>query len=507
MTLHRLILGSTAPLVAAVATGLLLPRGPVSPGEAVASLIVCGLAGVLSGLLLRSRWAILLAPALFAAVVEITRIRAVGPTVDLTRPVGMYGWLAVLAGRGVHGLLALAPMALGAAWGVGLARRSASRRPSGAVEVPGATGGRVWPMVRRAAAVALTACLVALGVVVSRPAETSAIVGADGRPRPGSVAELTRVPAAQRELSVLIRGRDAHAPVVLYLAGGPGGSELGAMRRHGQALEEHFVVATLDQRGTGRSYDQLDVGTAYTHRSALDDVADVTDYLRHRFDEDRIILVGQSWGTLLGTMAAQEHPERYAALVGVGQMVDPFETDRIMYDDTLAWARRTGDSALAAELERLGPPPYDDLLDLAVTSGQEQEVYAYDHSVNDEGAGQMLENVLVPEYGPMDLVAVVRGLLDTIVQLYPQLGEVDLRRDVPRLAVPVVLAEGRYEPGARADLAAQWFDALDAPAKQWVEFDTSGHRPIFEQPEEFADLMTDTVLPLTRHHTTMGDIS
>ena len=404
-------------------------------------------------------------------------------------------------------LLALAPMAVGAAWGAGLARRSASRRPSGSGDVPGASGGRVWPVVRRAAAVSLTACLVVLGVVVSRPASTAAIVGADGRPRPGSVAELTRVPTAERDLSVLIRGRDADAPVVLYLAGGPGGSELGAMRRHGQALEEHFVVATLDQRGTGRSYDQLDEGAAYTLRTALDDVLDVTRYLRERFAEDRIVLVGQSWGTVLATLAAQEHPELYAALVGVGQMVDLYETDTIMYDDTLAWARRTGDRALAEELVRLGPPPYENLLDLAVTSGREQDVYAYDHSVNDEGAGQMLENVLVPEYGPMDLVSVVRGLVDTIVRLYPQLGDVDLRRDVPRLEVPVVLAEGRHEPGARADLAAQWFDALDAPSKQWVEFDTSGHRPIFEQPEKFSDLMTHTVLPLTRHHTTMGDIS
>ncbi len=40
-----------------------------------------------------------------------------------------------------------------------------------------------------------------------------------------------------------------------------------------------------------------------------------------------------------------------------------------------------------------------------------------------------------------------------------------------------------------AEPFAQWFDLLDAPTKRLVVFETSGHRPMFEQPDRFVDAM------------------
>jgi hypothetical protein len=91
-----------------------------------------------------------------------------------------------------------------------------------------------------------------------RQARTAAIVGANGKPSAGSVAELIREGIGGHDLAVLIRGAVATKPVLLFLAGGPGGTETGAMRRHGQGLEQDFVVATFDQRGSGKSYDNLE---------------------------------------------------------------------------------------------------------------------------------------------------------------------------------------------------------------------------------------------------------
>ena len=66
-------------------------------------------------------------------------------------------------------------------------------------------------------------------------------------------------------------------------------------------------------------------------------------------------MVGNSWGTILGVLAVQQHPELFRAFVGTGQMVSPRETDRVFYHDTLAWARRTGDTALVDTLTASGP--------------------------------------------------------------------------------------------------------------------------------------------------------
>ena len=344
---------------------------------------------------------------------------------------------------------------------------------------------------------AIGAGLLVLAGSVTRTATTPPIPGPDGGPLAGSVAELTRVDAGGHELSMMIRGRDVANPVLLFLAGGPGGSELAAMRRHGQRLEQDFVVATLDQRGTGRSYDQIDPLATMTVPSAVQDVVAVTDYLRQRFGVPRVYLVGQSWGTVLGVLTVQAFPQRYAAFVGVGQMVDPRETDRIFYTDTLNWARTRGDTGLVAQLEAIGPPPYRDLLDYPTVLSHEQQVYPYDHSVNAEGAGQMTESLPVGEYSLLDTVNLARGLLDTFAVMYPQLQGIDLRTQAASLDVPVYLVEGRYEPRGRATLARRWFDALRAPSKQWIDFPTSGHRPPFEQPDLFHQVMTQTVRAAT----------
>ena len=47
---------------------------------------------------------------------------------------------------------------------------------------------------------------------------------------------------------------------------------------------------------------------------------------------------------------APQRPELYRAYIGVGQMVDPRATDNVFYRDSLAWARRTGQTTLAARL-------------------------------------------------------------------------------------------------------------------------------------------------------------
>ena len=86
--------------------------------------------------------------------------------------------------------------------------------------------------------------------------------------------------------------------------------------------------------------------------------------------------------------------------------------------------------------------------------------------------------------------------------MYPQIQTVDLRRDVPRLQVPVYLVEGRHELRARLDPARAWFAMLGAPAKQWVEFRGSGHVPHFEEYARFRELLLGTVLPAAGATTT-----
>jgi pimeloyl-ACP methyl ester carboxylesterase len=318
------------------------------------------------------------------------------------------------------------------------------------------------------------------------PGTTAPILGVDGRPLPGSVAELTTVRLGGQDQAMMIRGRSIESPVLLYLAGGPGGTDLGAMRAD-VGLEQDFVVVTWDQRGVGKSYSALDPVKTMTVDQAVADTIELTNYLRDRFDEERIYVVGNSWGSFLGTMAAHQRPDLYHAFIGTGQMVNTVATDTMFYEDTLAWAERNGDTARVAQLRENGPPPYANLLDYELALSAEHDWNPYPEL---DASKELPFNLFVPENSLMDKANGLRSFLDTFSVLYPQLDEIDFRRDLRELQVPVYLVLGTHEARGRAVPANEWFELLEAPTKELVIFEHSGHRPQFEEPDVFAALMS-----------------
>ena len=488
-----------------LAAGLWTPRGPATTAQALASLAISLAVGLLAGWLSRSRWAMVLAPLAFAATVEVVRWESEGPTVDGVH-VSAMGVVAFLSGRGLHGLLALLPLLVGAAYGAGLARRgSVGGMGGGGVGVGGVggvagSGGRVRRYLGRAVVGLLAAVLVLVTVGVALPARTDPITGADGRPKPGSIAELTSVRAGAGELGLMIRGADSTAPVLLFLPGPPGGSEIGAVRRHLAALERHFVVATLDRRGGSKSYAAFEPRATLTLGSEVRDTVAVTDYLRDRFGQDQIYLMAHSGGTIPGVLAVEAHPELFRAYVGVGQVVSLRASDRIQYARTLAWARSTGRTALADQLTDQGRPPYADLYSYEPLLLNESAAFAFNHGGLHEGPAGSVENLGVPEYSMLDRVRVFSGIVDAYDALYPREQDVDLRTQVTDLEVPVYLVAGAHEVPGRTPIVEKWITLLRAPHKEIVVLESGGHRSMFQQPVEFVGVMT-RVLAETRGKT------
>ena len=474
---RRLLATAAVAAAAGAVVAQLEPRGPATQVQALASIAGSVALGSALGALSGTRWSIAVAPAAFVAGFEAMRLGVLGtpgPTVDTFSPGSMYGLIAIAVGRGVAGVLLLWPLAVGAGLGVTFAPGSdAGRRRLGVGSI--AAGG-----------VGLLSVAV-LAALFSRSATTAPILAAERTADPSSIAELVEVPLGGGTQTVMLRGRSVDNPVILYLAGGPGGTDLGAMRAD-TGLESDFVVATWDQRGTGHSYAALEPTRTFTLDRMVQDTIELTDWLRERFDEPRIHLVGNSWGSILGALAARRAPDRYHAFVGTGQMVSVTETDRAFWEDTLAWARSAGQTDLVATLQSNGPPPYprDRMLDYEPALSHEHDWNAYPEL--DLGR-EMPEILFVPEYDLMDRINGFRGLLDTLDVLYPQLQHLDLRVSAASLDVPVYVVLGAHEARGRAEPARDWYEQLEAPSKELVIFEHSGHRPQFEEPAAFVTLM------------------
>lgn len=450
-------------------SGTALPLGPTTAVQAVVLMLGGAATGALAGWGVRSRWAMLLAPAAYLVALETTRGVGPVPSVAEVRLDSGYGVLALLLGRVVPAALAVLPMVLGADWAAGRVRR----------------GGRGHPPVRSIIAAIL---LAAVAATVAWPASTPPVTGADGRPVPGSVAELVRVRLGGHDQWIQVRGASRDLPVLLYLSGGPGQSDLAYSRVLLEELTRDFLVVGWDQRGAGKSYPSLDPATLTLDRAVADTV-ELAEYLCERYGQQQVVVMGESWGSLLGVLAVQRAPQSFRAFVGSGQMVDVLETDLAIYHDLLAVAERTGNAGLSSRLWASGPPPYASPLDYAfvmahypLLEGSYSPPARYQERGARSGIGPM--GLLGEEYGGLEKVNVLRGLLDMFSVLYPQLQGVDLRRDVPHLEVPVIVLEGSHELAARTAPAREWFEALDAPRKHLHALPDSGHSVAFEQADE-----------------------
>jgi pimeloyl-ACP methyl ester carboxylesterase len=314
-----------------------------------------------------------------------------------------------------------------------------------------------------------------------------------GRVVPGSIAAMETVMLGGVEQAVWLRGRDVRAPVLILLHGGPGASESALFRHYDAALEEHFVVVYWEQRGAGRSYHGDIPRGSMTITRLVADLDELVDRVRSRFHVDRVVLLGHSWGTVLGTRYAHAHPEKVAAYVGVAQIADFARGERTSLDWALRQARERRDERALDALRAMRPAPrsVDDELELG------RWVERFGGTLrNGLSTGKLIRAALrTDEAGLLDLVRFGRGNRFSLEALRPEYSRVDLTR-LRRFEVPVVFMLGRHDWHVPAVLAADYFATIEAPVRRLVWFERSAHNPPFEEPDAFVRAVVQHVLPL-----------
>ena len=359
---------------------------------------------------------------------------------------------------------------------------------------------------RRRGAVALGALALILIIVGASQAlaHTPQIRDADGKPLPGSIATVEAVELGGVRQWLIIRGQDVTKPVLLFLSGGPGASEAARVLRFNQALEEDYVVVIWEQRGCTKSYPSLNPKSDLTVDQYVADIIELTEMLRMRFDEETITLVGHSWGTIIGVRAAQARPDLFTHYVGTAQMVNVKEADLLIYDAVVEHARRAGDTAFVRTLEAQGPPPYvgkSPIRPYSTLFGREYTVFEVPNIRNEvyrRDGDILLLSLKLPEYGWLDRAYYLLGLMNTFNAIYPQLQEMDLRRDATQFELPVTLILGRHDMNSPPQIPEAYYDLIEAPSKELIFFEESGHGMIWEEADRFHEVMVGIATNATR---------
>jgi pimeloyl-ACP methyl ester carboxylesterase len=354
----------------------------------------------------------------------------------------------------------------------------------------------------RRRAVQVAACLGGLSALqFALPAATPRIraKGAKGAAGPGSIAVLEKIRIGGSDQWVLERSEDASNPVVLFLHGGPGTSQLTSNRRDTRSLEKYFTVVNWDQRGAGKSYAAIGDSDRMNIGQFVADARELTCYLLTKFHQDRLVLVGHSWGTIIGALAVSRYPELYSCYVGIGQVGNMAEGEAVSYQWTLDQARKHGNHRAASALAAMGAPPYDgDWQKKTITQRSYLAWFGGEVHRSRFGAfGRVIGGLLFSrEYTLIDRVNVFRGIHGSMRLLWPELLRVDLSESVPEIKVPVLLMEGKHDHECPSEIAERYFSTLRAPAKELIWCNQSAHLPNAEERDLFNKIMVERILPI-----------
>ena len=293
-----------------------------------------------------------------------------------------------------------------------------------------------------------------------------------------------------QEQYLLIRGEDTSNPVVIWVHGGPSSPDGYANYAWQQHLTDRYTFINWDQRGCGRTYFRNAASDPHnataTFPQALEDLDALVDYARERFGQDQVIIVGHSYGTLLGSAYIHLHPEKVAAYIGVGQLVS-FESELFSYDHALGVAKERGDDVTAMQAAHdayLAEPTLINMIAMRRTT--------LPYHTPAREASTLWLGIASPHMGMSDLrwFLLQCGDMEDYFALNQPLYDYILTADVRDFgltcAMPVGFITGGSDWVTPVKYAQDYHDMLTAPEKRIALIEGCGHSPHYDAPEEFA---------------------
>lgn len=289
-----------------------------------------------------------------------------------------------------------------------------------------------------------------------------------------------------------IRSDSPGLPLLLYLHGGPGDAVLPLVSKYNAVLQSKFTVVVWEQRGAGKSYYPFTPDGHLMIQTFIDDIHTIVQYLLTQSRQEKVYLLGHSWGSALGIKYIQRHPETVHTYIGCGQVVDMHQGAQLQYDYVVSKSKALGTTAI---LERLSG------IDLSYTQENwlDDLLFVTRLVVKYKGSlyGKTNYNKLVAgfifsrDYSIKDILNREKGSLQSIKYLWPELMEVSFW-DIKQFSVPVVFVEGRHDYHVSSELAKEYYDTIESEkAFYWME--QSCHFPQWDEPDKFNEIILSLI--------------
>lgn len=342
-------------------------------------------------------------------------------------------------------------------------------------------------------------------LVVKSPGKLPPCKDAQGNVKPDSISEKAWITVGGMRQGMFIRGENKQNPVILYLHGGPGTPLLQFISylEKEERLEQYATVCYWEQRGAGMTYGKSTPPNTMTIEQLVEDTREVTEYLKLRFGQDKIYLIGHSWGSYLGVKTIEKYPENYLAYIGIGQVTNQTESERLAYHYMQKCAKERNDKYVIQKLEQYNPhaDTFPQLDYLVACRTRILNKYGIGNLHQGVSFLQILKALFVFKgYTIREKMNWLHGAGFSMKYLFPIVLKNNLFTSSVKFAVPFYIAQGNYDYMVSQSLAQKYFNVIEAPQKEFFAFRNSAHSPNMEEQKAFIEIFRKIALENPHSH-------
>ncbi|MGE8536532.1 MAG: alpha/beta hydrolase [Chryseobacterium sp.] len=319
---------------------------------------------------------------------------------------------------------------------------------------------------------------------------------------PNGIQESYPVTIGSIKQQVYVRGQNKENPIILFVHGGPASPVAPVMWMFQRPIEEYFTVVNYDQRAAGKTYainDTVNLGKTIHIDQYVKDVIQLTEYIQKKYNKKKVILMGHSWGTIVSMNAALKRPDLFYSYVGIGQIINTKDNERLSVEFALKEATRLKNETAIKELKSIAPYPGNQPVtrERIIIARKWPQYYGGLTAFRNNSRYYFQAPLLFSEYSEKDLDALGSGSLFTLKKLLLEFLNVDFKT-VKNFPIPVFMFMGRHDYTTPSEPTNAWLQNVKAPVKKGIWFENSAHLIPWEEPGKMLVTLLNDVLPTAK---------
>ena len=271
-----------------------------------------------------------------------------------------------------------------------------------------------------------------------------------------------------------IKTDNPNKPILLFLSGGPGSSMMNNSEKYTHLLKDKFTLVQWDQRDAGKTL-KINPSTDQPSVAQMEeDTYQAISFILKQLNQEKIYLLGSSWGNVLGFYMVKSHPELLHAYFAVNPVISQLASEKALLETLKIHFKN--DALALEELTNVKIPFTTD----------EDLFYLRKWLFYKEGKEYVKSNEFKT------------GFLEwskTWSPVWNEVMNIDLPKTLKKVDCPIYFFVGKNDIQTSTKITEDYFKDLKAPKKDLFLFENSGHQIHHDEPEKFQNTILQIIVP------------